>query len=67
MAPFHKVDFLELINVHVWVQKLEFGGCSVFIEFGLPIFGGEGRERSGDRLPFCDTESAIVNPDLHKH
>lgn len=53
MAPFHIVDFLELFECHVRVEELELGGGAVFIELGLPVGEGEGREGAGYRAPFC--------------
>jgi len=38
------------------VEEFEFWGCSVFIEFRIPISIGERRKRACYWLPFCDTQ-----------
>ena len=64
MAPLHKIDLFELLYIHMWIQELELWGGSVFVEFGLPIFVGEWRERSSYGLPFCYTKPANCQPEL---
>lgn len=58
MRPLHEVDLLELGQVHVRVEHLEFGRRPVLFKFGLPVLLGERRERAGHGLPLGDAEAS---------
>jgi hypothetical protein len=60
VKPFHKVDLLKFFKVHMRVEKLELGRCTVLFELGLPIFFGHGRKRTSDRSPFSDTQAVLT-------
>lgn len=57
VRPFHKINFLELVDVHVRVELFEFGRGPVAVEFSLPGLGAGGPDGSGDWLPFCDAQT----------
>lgn len=61
MPPFHVVYFLELLESHVWVEELEFGGGTVFIKLGSPGLEGHGWEGTGYGLPFGDAEAGFLS------
>jgi hypothetical protein len=59
VSPFHPVDLLEVVQVHVRVQHLELGAELVASVFIFPMLLVHGRQRAGDGAPFCDAEAGL--------
>src|ERR1700733_10910291 len=59
MGPLPPEDRLEAIERHVWIELRELRDLLVAVELGLPLRAIQGREDSGDRLPFGDGEAGF--------
>lgn len=59
VSPFHPVDLLEVVQVHVRVEHLEFGTQLIPRVLIFPMLLAHGWEGAGDRSPFCDAQAGF--------